>query len=115
MAGETQTPSDEAKKAHRMVMMSLEDYYDEKAKRYKPEWSDARIAKDTGASESHVAETREKYFGPLGEPVELTELRADLRRFVDDARATMATLDRTAESLKARLVRICEKNGWSTE
>lgn len=111
-AAPTQPPSDAARKAHRLAMMALEDYYDEAAKTYKQGYSDKRIADETGASEAHVRQTREQYFGPLGEPVELQEYRQRLDAM--QAKLDEITLNAAAEigALRSRLSNICTVNGW---
>jgi hypothetical protein len=104
--------SDAARKAHRMVMMALEDYYDEAAKTYRQCYNDKRIAEETGASEAHVRQTRESYFGPLGEPAEIQIIRdeiAALRTRLDEI-----TLNIAAEigALQSRLRNLSAANGW---
>jgi hypothetical protein len=89
LAQRAAVPSDAAKKAHRLAMMALEDYYDETGKRYKPGYSDARIAQETGASEAHVRKTREDYFGPVGAPPELSSITEELRAIRQEAAAYM--------------------------
>jgi hypothetical protein len=116
-------PTDAAKKAHRLAMMMLEEAYDEARKCYKPGWSDTKIASESGASEKHVADTRATYFGPTGEPVELTALRAAIDeaervmltrlQICDEALADERKTNAAAVAqLRSRLTAICQKNGW---
>ena len=58
--------------------MALEDYDNETAKRYRPGYTDAKIADTTGAAIAYVVKIRAGYFGAPGEPAELTELKAQL-------------------------------------
>lgn len=111
----TQASSDAAKRAHRLVMMALEDYYDEKAKAYKPGWSDAKIATDTGASAAHVKQTRESYFGPLGEPPELTKIKQEVTEASRKVDHVLRELRAEVDALRAKVVRICNANGWPVE
>lgn len=116
-------PTDAAKKAHRLAMMMLEEGYDEARKCYKPGWSDTKIATESGASEKHVADTRATYFGPTGEPAELTALRAAIDVAENDMKVRLQALDRALADdrkngeaiiagLRGRLATICQKNGW---
>lgn len=108
-------PSDAAKKAHRLMMMALEDYYDEANKRYKPGYSDAKIAEETGASEAHVKKTREEYFGPLGQPVELEAVKSELSALQAMMEKTMAQFREQISAAQSRIARICNINGWPVE
>jgi hypothetical protein len=47
------------------MYLILSDAYDRAAKNYRPGWSDARIAKETGLSLAFVARRREDAFGPV--------------------------------------------------
>lgn len=95
-------PSDNAKVAERLLIRVMEDEaYDETARRYKPGFSDARMAADTGLSEKHVAAVRERLFGPAGEPDEVTELR----RAIDGLTSELG-------KLRSRFDTMCAKNGF---
>ena len=101
-----------AKKALRLVMQLLEDAYDEANKCYRQGWSDARVAEETGASPKYVADTREGYFGPIGEPAELRALRDDLAKLVREQGAAHSDFVKRAEALQNRLAAIAKANGW---
>lgn len=106
--------SDAAKRAHRLVMMELEEAYDEAKKGYKPGYSDAKIAQDTGASETHVRNTREQYFGPIAEPSELSVLREELAQVRLEAKlAWDASTDRIAK-VEQRINSLVKANGWKS-
>lgn len=107
--------SDAARKAHRLVMQCLEDYYDEQSKRYRPGRSDKGIAEETGASEASVKKTREEYFGPLGEPEELAELRSMMDKFQKDISGYVQLMNDGLGVIQRKMQRICEKNGWPVE
>lgn len=105
--------SDEAKRAHRLVMQALEDYYDEANKRYRPSYTDARIAEETGAAEAHVKKTREEFFGPLGEPAELVAVKAELAALEHAFTKTIGSFNEQLNAAKDRVARICKLNGWT--
>lgn len=75
VAAATPAMSAAAKKSHRLVMQALEDYYDEAKSTYREGWTDKKVASEIGVSEASVASVREEFFGPLGEPSELTAIR----------------------------------------
>lgn len=106
-------PSDAAKRAHRLVMMLLEEGYDENKKVYKAGYSDASIAQETGAAEAHVRKTREDYFGPLGEPAELAELRVELERLRLEAAQTYTAIEAKLSDAGTRIASLCRANGWA--
>lgn len=104
--------SDAARMAHRLAMQFLEDQYDEANKNYRPGWSDAKIAEQSGTSAKHVAEIREQFFGPLSMPGELGTLRQELAaaiaEYVDQKSQTLAKL----RDLEKRFADLCKQNGW---
>ncbi len=108
-------PTDAAKRAHRAAMSALEDYYDEAKKCYRPEWNDKRIAEETGASEAHVRETREKYFGPLTitRPAEFDALVAHVAQARADADARHVAEIAKVDALADRLRQMSVRNGWA--
>lgn len=107
------TPSDAAKKAHRMLMMALEDYYDDATKQYKDGYSDTRLAAEIGCSEQHVRETREQYFGPLAVPNDVAEFRSALDKLRAEAGQMTASIAKSLQSMEQRLDRLCKRNGWA--
>lgn len=111
--------SPEARKAHRAIIGWLEEAYDEPAQRYRAGFTDATIAKEAGAAEAYVAKVREEFFGPLGEPTEVTELRIEIGELVDkasillrDAQAAANDLMAKATELTGRLDTLVKRNGW---
>ena len=110
--------SDNAKKAHRLIMQALEDYYDETKRTYRPGYTDKKIADETGSSEANVAKVREEFFGPLGEPDEITAIKADLAKAIEETRKIRQRLvdhESTTSDIKAKLARVCNRNGWPVE
>jgi hypothetical protein len=108
-------PSEAAKKAHRLVMMYLEEQYDEGNKRYRPGWSDEKIADETGASPLNVKATREQYFGPLGQPPELDAIKAELTALEASVVKTNAQHTEQIAAAKRRIADVCRINGWPVE
>ena len=79
-----QEPTDAAKKAKRMVYLALEDYYDDAAKGYRAGHTDKSVADEIGVAEAFVASIRESDFGPIKEPDEVTQLRAELSEMASE-------------------------------
>lgn len=105
-------PSDAARRAKRLVYQALEDYYDDKAKTYRPGHSDDSIAKETGAAVEFVKRIREEDFGPLGVPPELQILidhAASLRREMTEA---FASYQLRFDSFNSRIATLCRAQGW---
>lgn len=105
-------PSDAAKKAKRMVFLLLEEQYDENKKCYRPGWDDKKIATESGAHVKVVEDTRVEFFGPLGEPAELTALRNEFAAHRQDAEAKIKAINDSISSMQSRFTRLCVKNGW---
>lgn len=106
-------PTDAAKKAKRMVFLLLEEQYDESKKCYRPGWDDKKIATESGAHVKVVEDTRVEFFGPLGEPAELTALRNEFAAHRQDAEAKIRAINESIASMQSRFTRLCVKNGWS--
>ena len=81
-------------KQTRLIILALEDAYDDAAKRYKNSITDKTLAEDLGDGilPGWVAEQREKLFGPAGNE-ELDAIRADIERL----RAIVEGLPRPAQ------------------
>lgn len=95
-------PSPGVKAMERLFVRIMDDEgYNEAEKRYKPTYNDARMAKETGLSEAHIAKLRERFFGPAGEPDEVSELRG----LID-------ILQGEVSKIRSRFDGMCAKNGW---
>jgi hypothetical protein len=105
-------PSEAAKKAKRMVYMLLEEQYDDVKKAYRSGWDDRKISLETGASIQFVKDIRESDFGPLGEPSEFGDLRAQMLAHAQDVVEKIAEIQKGLKSLESRFNAICDKNGW---
>lgn len=107
--------SADARRAHRLVIAALEDYYDEREHVYRKGYSDRRIADELKISEESVAKTREDFFGPLAPDTPLeVQLMADsiksMRVAVEDSyRAAIAAVEAQENKLEA----LCRAKGWS--
>lgn len=98
--------SDAARKNKRLVIVTLEDCYNESKRRYNDGHSDATVAKELDLAPGFVALVREEFYGKMAEPTEITELRGKLAELTA---ATAATAD-----LSAELDKLATKNGWRT-
>jgi len=65
-------------KLSRKVIGLLEAHFGEESGLYESGWDDARIARETCASEEFVSRTRSEAFRDLAEPPEITRFREDL-------------------------------------
>ena len=106
-------PSDAAKKAQRMVYMALEDYYDEPKKRYKTGYDDAKVAADTGAAIAFVTKTRDEFYGPLGEPSELLEVRQEFSDIRREMKGYDEAFSQRIAAAESKMNRVCIKHGWA--
>ncbi len=92
---------DDAKRNKRLVILALEDYYDEHRKQYRPDKSDAVIAAELNLSVKFIASVREEFYGKLAEPEEISDLRAEL-----------GGLMLNGQELERKIAAICARNGW---
>lgn len=60
-----------------------------------------------------VAQIREDFFGPVGEPAELSEMREAIEVERARLRERREDDDKRILELENKLARICQKNGWS--
>lgn len=95
------------------LSLFLSDYYDKARKAYAEGWDDDRMARETGLSPVHVAEFREKYFGPLVKDTTLEDIAvatlalaqeiAGLEGEIDALQRTAASAITTCGRLKVSL------------
>jgi hypothetical protein len=76
--------SDKAREAKRLVMMSLDDYFDPATGQYRDGKGDAAIGRDCGLATSVVTKLREEFYGPLRAPTEFERLLAEARQRLAD-------------------------------
>lgn len=95
-------PSFDAKAARRDAHELIAITFDIPTGQYRDEYSDERIAKETGVSIEWVKQRREDEFGPMKEPDELAQMRKQLA----DAAEAVA-------EIKARFEKLCTTKGWA--
>lgn len=101
-----------AQRIARAVFAALEDHFKSaetfgQPGKYEHGWSDAAIAKATGASEEHVAKTRSAAFGELEVPEDpdVIALRGDLealKAVAADLTASAVAMEKRLETITAR-------------
>lgn len=109
-----------------MAIMLLMDKFDAAKGAYKDSYNDLKVAKECGISEAKVAEERERLFGPIKEPAEITELRercSALQAKIDDfehqanashaaALEVLTTMKAECSKMTGRLAAVVQRNGW---
>lgn len=110
-------PSVESALAKKLMSDALFDAYDMSARNYKPGWSDARIAKESGLSEAFVAQRRVADCGPVAPPRPdpldaasnmAAHLTATLRDVVESAEALRVKASRALDQAAAINVSVAE-------
>lgn len=99
-----QLPTPDARAQRREAHGLIELSFDIGKGCYKEGYSDAKIAAETGASLAWVKQRREEEFGPLKQPDEIAQLRADIETIA----AQLATA-------RGKLSALIAKNGWAEE
>lgn len=92
---------EDQKKNKRLVILALEDDFNEQEKAYRPGKSDKTVADELGVSPGFVCTVREEFYGKLAEPDEIGSLRADL-----------AIVRKLADDIEGKLTGLCNRNGW---
>lgn len=92
---------DQMKKHKRLVILALEDYFDEAARRYREGKTDKVIAEELDLSEAFVAKVREEFYGAIAEPEEIVWFRTQI-----------ATCLQACADLERQLEVMCKRNGW---
>lgn len=90
-------------KQERLIMLALENAYDDKAQRYKGKATDKTIADELadGIMFGWVAEIRERYFGPSGGNEEIEAIRADIAALKAECDAKVAALNKRIDAMAA--------------
>lgn len=94
--------TDAAKKNKRLVIVALEDYFDEATKRYRDSHDDDTVAKELGLAPGFVAMVREEFYGKMAEPDEVTALRGEVSKLMAAANA-----------ITTKLSDLAKRNGWA--
>ena len=99
-----------ARQQRRRVMELLVEKFTDDGK-WLGDWSDAKIAQETGIAESVVAQLREENFGQEVEPKELREMRAaldtvsgefnELSAMVHDSKEKISKLEKQLQTMRA--------------
>jgi hypothetical protein len=84
------------------VTEHLQEYFDKERGRYLNDWSDAKVATETGAAEAFVKKIRLAAFGELAEDPIMTELRRAIEQHKAECTAMVAAADKRAEDLLRR-------------
>lgn len=95
--------------ALRKVFALLEDHFDTDAGRFRNDYDDARIAKETGISLDAVKNYRVAAFGKLKPPTELHNIQTQLRELEALYLKTEAEMKAGVKDLKARLLNLQRK------
>lgn len=101
-----QLPSPDARAQRREAHGLIELSFDIGKGCYQEGYSDARIASETGASLAWVKQRREEEFGPLKQPDEIAQLRAEIETIAADFTARV-------EAVGGKLTALIAKNGWA--
>lgn len=92
---------EDAKRNKRIVIVALEDYYDEAKRAYRDGRSDAALATELDLAPTFVASVREEFYGKMAEPDGVAALRAELANAV-----------KSVEAINRKLDDLCARNGW---
>lgn len=99
-----QLPTPDARAQRREAHGLIELSFDIGKGCYKEGYSDAKVAAETGASLTWVKQRREEEFGPLKQPEEIAQLRADIE-----------TIAAQLSTARGKLSALISKNGWAEE
>lgn len=97
----TASPSPDLREKRREAHGLIDMAFDIGLGRYEQDYSDERIAKETGLPKEWVAKRREDEFGPIKEPNDLAVIRQEV-----------ATAKGVWEQAVKKLDDLCVRNGW---
>lgn len=100
-------------KQERLIILALEDAYDDQAKRYRGNATDKAIADELGDGVlfGWVAEVRERLFGPSGGNEEIDAIRAAIEAAQSKVEAAKVEIDKELAALRKRLDAVCAAVG----
>ncbi|MFZ2996250.1 hypothetical protein [Sphingobium sp.] len=104
-------PSPTAMRAQAQMFTMLQTHFDTDKGAFAKEWSDDRVATETGLAKALVVEFRQTCFGELKEPDEVRALRSDISALETLARETNASFAAEIASLRTRLAAISSRWG----
>lgn len=102
-------PSPAAMKAQVQMFTLLSAWFDADKGAYAKDWSDARVAKETGLAPELVIEYRRTGFGELKEPSEIAGLRNDIGALEALQRESAASFAQGIAELRGRLAKVAER------
>ena len=102
-------PSPAAMKAQVSMLVLLQSHFDADAGAYAADWSDARIATETGLAEDVVTEYRRAGFGEIKEPAEVRALRADINALAALQAEQHASVGEEIAGLRSRLADVSKR------
>ena len=112
-------PTDAARKAKREASTWIDEAFDIDTGRYRGGVSDKSIGEEVGLAEEAVAQIREDFFGPLKEPEEIAQWRAEVSSIREECNAMKAEAAETCTTILGRLdelakqiERTVQNNGW---
>ncbi len=90
-------------KQERLIIMALEDAYDDQAHRYKGQNTDKTIADELGDGIMFgwVARVREKLFGPSGENEEIAAIRGEINALRSECAGKIDALAKRLDAICA--------------
>lgn len=90
-------------KQERLIILALEDAYDDQAKRYKGGATDKTIADELadGIMFGWVSEIRERLFGPSGANEDMEAVRAEIAELSADVAKRMAAINKRLDGIAA--------------
>lgn len=104
-------PSPNAMRAQAQMFTLLQTHFDVTKGAFAKEWSDERVATETGIAVALVIEFRQTCFGELKEPDEVRVLRGDISALETLVRETVASVTGEIASMRTRLAAISKR--WS--
>jgi ribosome-binding protein aMBF1 (putative translation factor) len=92
----------------RLIVLAIEDHYDDKVRSYAAGWSDEKIAADLNVPRKWVSDLREEFYGPVVD-AELAELERKVKSLTVDLEAATAVIEAIRKSLHDLKERIAKK------
>ena len=99
-------PTPAAMRAQALTISLLSEHFDPNKGVYAKDWSDKRIATETGLAPDLVVEYRRECFGELKEPDEVRALRDDINAVETLQREQHAALNQSIAELRANLAKV---------
>lgn len=107
-AMQTEQPRKPSRDEKRLIVLAIEDHYDDKVRSYAAGWSDDKIAADLNVPRKWVSDLREEFYGPVVDP-ELADLERKVASLTVDLEAANAVIEAIRRSLNDLKERIAKK------